>query len=147
MKAPWIVVAVLVMAGGACGSGDDEAAPETTLAGADYCGKAEAYQEATSNVDTASPESVIASFAAAAVAARQVADAAPAQVRSAHDALASAAESLVAGLRERAPATMAELDAASTEVVAELEAEFGDLEAETNQVEAFATEECGLTFG
>lgn len=56
-------------------------------------------------------------------------------------------ELLVERLREAAPATMEELSAVGAEVTADLEAELGDLKAETEAAVAFAEEECGLTVG
>lgn len=131
------MVGLLVV--GACSSGGDSSDGLTR-----YCAKATAYKEATANVDTSSPESVIAGFAAAAVAARDVADVAPEGVRIAHERLATGAETLVAGLRQRAPKTMAELEAANAEVVAGLTADLGDLDDETSQTQDFAAKECGL---
>jgi hypothetical protein len=86
-------------------------------------------------------------FGAAAAAARATADVAPAEVRETHERLASAAEALVAGLRARAPRTLAELGAANAELTVELTAEYGDLEKETRQAQEFGSEQCGLSSG
>ena len=124
----------------ACGSDGREAGP------AEYCERVAAYAKDTRDVDTTSPESIIDGFAQAAERARAVADVAPDEVRAAHERLADAAEALVAALQASDPQTMAEFETIGNEISEELVDEFGDLEAETQQVKVFAEDECGVTF-
>ena len=147
-----VVVATLLVSG--CGSDDDseESSDTTTVTDAvgpeleEYCERAAAYLEATESIDTTEVRSIVEGFEQSAVAARAVADVAPAAVKTAHERLAGAAEDLAAGLTERAPHTVEALQAANEELVGQLTAEYGNLEPETDQAQSFATEECGLSF-
>ncbi len=147
------VAAAVTLAMSGCGSDDDstessETTARTQAAHPDleaYCARAAAYQEATT-MDIIDVASILDEFEEAAEAARAVADAAPPEVRTAHEQLAGGAEELMAGLRARAPKTMEEFETASEEILADLTPKYGDLEAETAQVQSFATKECGLSF-
>ena len=152
LLAPASVAVALVLPSGCGDDGSDEAvgtsersdtAPEEP---GRYCDLVAAYDEAT-NVDVSSVESTLQGFEAIAEAARAVVAEAPAEVHDAHEQLAVGAERMVARLREAGPTTMDELSAFGEQVTAELEAEMGDLEAETEAVTTFAEQECGVTFG
>ena len=137
-----------------CGSdgADDTAASSSSNARSgstgldDYCDRVAEYLDTTESIDTSRAEAVVNGLSRAAEKARAAAAAAPREVRDAHEKLASAAEALTEELRSRAPRTMEELENANAEITPRLQAEYGDLEAETTRVEAFGAAECGLSF-
>ena len=148
-----VVAATLLLSG--CGSDDDsEESSDTTTTATDavapeleeYCERAADYLEATESVDASEVRSIVEGLKESALAARAVAEVAPAEVKTAHERLAGAAEDLAAGLTERAPQTVEDLQAANEELVGQLTAKYGNLEPETDQAQTFAAEECGLSF-
>ena len=147
-----LVAVTMIMS--ACGSDDSSTGSSRAMGATEaadsgtgkYCEEASAYLTATQSIDAGEVTSILHGLDRAATTARAVADVAPAQVRTAHQRLAAAAEELVAGLRARAPRTRDELDTANQELVAELSAKYGNLERETHEAQAFATKECALSF-
>ncbi len=135
-----MILSVALAAIGLAGCGDDDSPAEL----GSYCDRAQAYADATSDINTATVQSVLESFTSAASAARAVADEAPGAVRTPHDHIADAAEALVAGLTERHPQTMEEFGAANDAVIAELDRDYGDLDDDVSEVEEFVTRECGF---
>jgi hypothetical protein len=68
---------------------------------------------------------------------------APAEVKDAHQTLADAGAALEAGLDGRGPVTEENFAEIRGALIEELEAEFGDLNAETAVVGAFIQDQCG----
>ena len=152
MRLRVVSILLLSLALGACGGGDgddgDAASVTSSTAGdglEEYCSRGSAYQELTASVDTSSVESILREFPKLPQAARDVAEVAPAEVRVAHDRLATAAEELVTRLQERAPKSLEEFEAAQNEIQPDLEEKFGSLDPETAEVQRFLESECGLT--
>ena len=152
---PVVLLATAIVTLATCGSSSKPNAassttnaPETTTTVASsppplYCERAKEYLAAT-NVDTSSAQSTIDGFAEAAKAARRVADVAPVEVRSEHDRLASGAEELVAGIQASAPKSQTELETVGKSVTESLKARYGDLEQETQTVQAYLSRACGI---
>jgi uncharacterized membrane protein YccC len=111
-----------------------------------YCVAAAEYALAMRSLGM-SASTAIEDFARAAALARQLADLAPSELQPAHEAIADGAELLVERLREAAPQSDAELAVAGARIADEVEAEIGDLEAETAEVVAYVEERCGLPVG
>jgi hypothetical protein len=139
---------------GVAGCGDDDSdgavdestsstAPSEELA--EYCSRAQAYIDATVGLDASTVESTIEGFRVASAAARAAADEAPTEVAEAHDLIASAGEDLLAELIAREPQTMDDVNAANTEIIAELEEKYGNLDPEVREFQEFATSACGIT--
>jgi hypothetical protein len=149
-----VLLLLAVAALAACGSSSKPnaassttTAPTTTTVASSppplYCERAKEYLAAT-NVDTSSAQSTIDGFTKAAQAARRVVDVAPVEVRSEHDRLASGAEELVAGIQARAPKTQTELETVGKSVTESLKTRYGDLEQETQAVQAYLSRACGI---
>lgn len=137
----WLAALVMApLAITACGS-DEEKAADTGR----FCELAQAYGDATSNVDTADPAAFVASLDAAAGAAQEMADAAPADLADDASALASAASDLVERVREVDGGTMDDLLATMQEAADDLQAEYGTLDPETEAIVAEVEETCGFT--
>jgi hypothetical protein len=148
-RTPWTVAVVAVILLGACGSsGKPSTSSPSSLSSelrgkALYCRRAKEFL-ATSNVDTSSARSIIEGLDRAAVAYRRLGEVAPTAVKGDIDRLASSAEYLVRRLRQLAPVTMQEFDAAQRKATAEMNARYGDLDREAERVKAFASRTCGV---
>lgn len=139
-----ILLVILVSStAAACDTGSSNDAGTDPLA--EYCEQAEAYDQATSSMEGVDPASMIDSFAVAAREARRFAEVAPAEVRGAHSRVAEWAEALVDRYQEHAPALLEEFERIGRDIVADLTAALGDLEAEIEEVKRFASDACGLS--
>ena len=145
-----VALIVLSVGAGACGSDGDSAEEpddeETTTAAdsGEFCDAAGAYADLIRDVDVSSVDGLLDQFAELATAAEAMADVAPEEIRDGVETLAAVAKGLSEAVIAAAPETMDELNATADAATIELEQEFGELEAEVQQVETYATETCGI---
>ena len=136
-----LIVTATWAVGGCAGGGE---ADRDAVGLSEYCRRSQAYIDATA-VDEATVQTLIEGFAAAAEAARAVADVAPPEVRTAHGRIASLAEDLVKGITDRDPRTIEEFDAADEEIGQRLEETYPNLDEDVEHAQTFALRECDLS--
>ncbi|HEY9565149.1 MAG TPA: hypothetical protein VIR30_15395 [Nocardioides sp.] len=131
----------------ACGSDDDPDADREASNIDTYCDAIARYDELTKSVDVSSISGMRQGMEEAVEALRDAAEAAPQEVADEVAALVAGGEALVGVARttegDDLQVWLEELSNAS----ADLESEFGDLEAETAAMQTHASSVCGLEIG